>query len=62
MNPVRLAKNQYLGINAHHHSLWQAEGGWDSFHTRHIVHLADLLKARLVPMGYRAEVALLPAG
>lgn len=56
MKSVRSLKNQYLGINAHRHSLWQAEGGWDSFHTRHIVHLADLLKARLVPMGYTAEV------
>lgn len=28
MDPVKSIKNQYLGINAHLHSLWQAEGSW----------------------------------
>lgn len=53
---VRSIINQYLGINAHLHSLWQSESGWDGFHARHIVHLADTLKAQLIPMGYTAEV------
>jgi hypothetical protein len=53
---VRSAKNQYRGINAHLHSRWQAEGGWAEFHTRHIVHLADALKAVLLPMGYTAAL------
>jgi Protein of unknown function (DUF4058) len=53
---VRSVKNQYRGINAHLHSLWQAEGGWSEFHTRHIVHLADALKAILLPMGYTAAL------
>jgi Protein of unknown function (DUF4058) len=53
---VRSVKNQYHGINAHLHSLWQAKGGWTEFHTRHIVHLADALKAVLLPMGYTAAL------
>ncbi|MBI1276849.1 MAG: DUF4058 family protein [Anaerolineaceae bacterium] len=53
---VRSIKNQYMGINAHLHSLWQAQGGWPEFHTRHIVHLADSLKAVLLPMGYTAAL------
>ncbi|MCA0457880.1 MAG: DUF4058 family protein [Chloroflexi bacterium] len=53
---VRSIKNQYAGINAHLHSLWQSQGGWVEFHTRHIVHLADALKAVLLPMGYTAAL------
>src|SRR5436853_7332364 len=53
---VHSIKNQYVGINAHLHSLWQAQGGWVEFHTRHIVHLADALKAVLLPMGYTAAL------
>ncbi len=52
MKPVRSVKNQYPGINPHLHSYWQAEGEWSSFHTRHIVHLADTLMAQLRPLGY----------
>ncbi len=53
---VHSIKNQYMDINAHLHSLWQAQGGWVEFHTRHIVHLADALKAVLLPMGYTAAL------
>jgi len=53
---VHSIKNQYAGINAHLHSMWQAQGGWVEFHTRHIVHLADALKAVLLPMGYTAAL------
>ena len=53
---VHSIKNQYAGINAHLHSMWQAQGGWSEFHTRHIVHLADALKAVLLPMGYTAAI------
>jgi len=56
MAAVRSIKNQYLGINAHLHSYWQAEGGWSDFHTRHIVHLVDTLKPRLLPLGYTAAI------
>jgi hypothetical protein len=55
MTPVRSVKNQYRGINAHLHSYWQAEGGWDSFHANHITYLTSALKAKLLPMGYTAE-------
>jgi hypothetical protein len=55
MTPVRSIKNQYRGINAHLHSYWQAEGGWDSFHANHITFLTSALKAKLLPMGYTAE-------
>jgi hypothetical protein len=56
MRPVRSAKNQYQGINAHLHSYWQAEGGWNGFHTAHIGDLGKTLKARLLPMGYTADL------
>ncbi len=55
MTPVRSIKNQYRGINAHLHSYWQAEGGWDSFHANHITYLTAALKAQLLPLGYTAE-------
>jgi len=53
---VRSVKNQYRGINAHLHSLWQGQGGWQEFHTRHIVKLADALKPLLLPLGYTAAI------
>lgn len=56
MQPVRSIKNQYLGINAHLHSLWQTEGGWDEFHAGHIIYLANALKIPLLPLGYTAGV------
>lgn len=55
MTPIRSIKNQYQGINAHLHSLWQVEGGWDAFHNNHITYLTAALKAQLLPMGYTAE-------
>lgn len=54
MPPVRSIKNQYPGINAHLHSYWQAEGGWNNFHNRHIGDLAGLLRQKLLPIGYTA--------
>lgn len=54
MKSVSVIKNQYFGVNAHMHSLFQAEGGWDEFHLYHITHLATALKAQLQPMGYTA--------
>lgn len=55
-NPIRSIKNQYHGINAHLHSLWQGEGGWSGFHTVQIGHLLTALKAKLRPLGYTADV------
>ena len=55
MTPLRSVKNQYRGIKAHAHSYWQADGGWDSFHSNHITFLTSALKAKLLPMGYTAE-------
>src|SRR5690554_5633368 len=54
MQPVRSIKNQYPGINAHLHSYWQGEGGWNNFHNRHIGDLAGLMRQQLLPMGYTA--------
>jgi hypothetical protein len=54
--PITLKDNQYNGINAHLHSLFQSgtlDYQWGSFHSRHISHLADALQERLPP-GYRA--------
>jgi hypothetical protein len=56
MATVRSSKNQYRGINAHLHSHWQHEGGWDSFHTNHIVDLMRLMRVQLMPLGYIAEI------
>jgi hypothetical protein len=56
MPPVRSIKNQYSGLNAHLHSLWQADGNWDSFHALHISDLAKSLNASLLPLGYSADV------
>ncbi len=56
MPAIRSVKNQYRGINAHLHSLWQAKGGWNSFHTAHIDDLMRLMKAQLRPMGYTADL------
>ena len=56
MNPVRATRNQYIGINAHLHSLLQSGLGWQEFHTSHIVHLTSALKLQLRPLGYTASV------
>jgi hypothetical protein len=53
---VRSIINQYRGVNAHLHSLWQAEGGWNNFHNVHIADLAKLLRATLLPLGYTARI------
>jgi uncharacterized protein DUF4058 len=56
MPPVRSVKNQYVGINAHLHSYFQREGGWDGFHANHIADLMRLMSAQLLPMGYVADL------
>lgn len=56
MPPVRAIKNQYRGVNAHLHSYFQAEGGWDGFHANHIADLMRLMSAQLLPMGYVADI------
>ncbi len=56
MESIRAVKNQYRGINAHLHSYFQSEGGWDGFHTNHISDLMRLLSAQLLPLGYVAEI------
>ncbi|MEM7132434.1 MAG: DUF4058 family protein [Chloroflexota bacterium] len=55
MNAVYSQKNQYHGINAHMHSLWQGIGRWNRFHNVHIAQLLMGLKSQLWPMGYTAE-------
>ncbi len=54
MKPIRIIKNQYLGVNAHLQSQLQAEGTWDHFHSLHIGDLTKLLAVALYPMGYTA--------
>jgi hypothetical protein len=56
MPPIKAVKNQYVGINAHLHSYWQAVGGWPEFHTAHIVHLWTALNSVLLPRGYSAAL------
>jgi hypothetical protein len=56
MQAVRALKNHYRGINAHLHSRWSAEGGWNEFHTNHIADLTRLMRAVLYPLGYTAHM------
>ncbi len=56
MKPVQPVKNQYVGINAHLHSHWQAAGEWHEFHTAYIVDLTRVLKRQLRPLGYTAGI------
>jgi Protein of unknown function (DUF4058) len=56
MTPVKSLKNQYLGVNAHLHSYWQANGDWSEFHTSYIVQLSRTFKAQLLPLGYTAGI------
>jgi hypothetical protein len=53
---VRAVRNQYHGVNAHLHSLWQGTGKWNRFHNYFISKLMEDLKARLLPMGYTVEI------
>jgi hypothetical protein len=53
---VMTRKNQYRGVNAHLHSIWQNEGGWSNFHNRHIGDLAGLLIDALLPLGYLVTI------
>jgi hypothetical protein len=55
MPPIRSLKNQYCGINAYLHSLWQSQSGWNEFHTNHIADLTRLMRAQLYPLGYTAH-------
>jgi hypothetical protein len=52
---VKSAFNQFLGINPHLHSFWQAQNLWSRFHGFHIAQLMASLKQQLVLMGYTAE-------
>jgi hypothetical protein len=54
--PIQSVKNQYLGINAHLHSYWQARSKWNRFHNVHAAHLMQNMKAELLPMGYTADL------
>ncbi|MFN8490329.1 MAG: DUF4058 family protein [Caldilineaceae bacterium] len=56
MKPVRSLKNQYVGINAHLHSYWQAKGDWSEFHASYIIDLSRTLKVQLLPLGYIAGI------
>lgn len=56
MKKIEVVRNQYLGINAHLHSHWQAGGEWHEFHTAYIVDLTRTLKRALRPLGYTAGI------
>lgn len=56
MIPIRSIKNQYRGINAHLHSLWQTERNWSGFHTLQIGDLLKALNTQLMHLNYIAEV------
>lgn len=56
MRELKTEKNQYVGINAHLHSLLLTQGRWVNFHNYHIGQLAAALRAQLLPIGYTAEL------
>jgi Protein of unknown function (DUF4058) len=53
--PIRSRQNQYRGINAHLHSVLQADSGWDSFHMNHVVDLVHAID-KCLPVGYLANI------
>lgn len=55
MQPIKTARNQYRGINAHLHSYLLDVGGWPALHNNLLPDITKALKARLLPMGYTAE-------
>jgi hypothetical protein len=56
MRQVKAVRNQYLGINAHLHSYWQANGDWSEIHLSYIVQLSRAFKAQLLPLGYTTGI------
>ncbi len=48
---MRLAQNQYRGINAHLMSYFQAHSGWTGFHNNHIARIGQAISESLPP-GY----------
>lgn len=53
--PIYHRDNRYAGVNAHLHSIFQAQGGWSSLHTNIIAELARHLNSRL-PEGYLVDI------
>jgi hypothetical protein len=52
---VRSLINQYRGVNAHLHSSFQVQGGWDSFHANYIADLGEFINDHLPP-GYIVDI------
>jgi hypothetical protein len=48
-------KNEYRGVNAHLHSIFQNEEGWQGFHNGHVTDLGRVLSHALPP-GYRVDM------
>ncbi|MBI5670161.1 MAG: DUF4058 family protein [Chloroflexi bacterium] len=53
--PIQSVVNQYLGVNAHLQSYYQARGGWEGFHNKHIADLGEAINA-LLPEGYIVDM------
>lgn len=53
--PLYSAKNQYVGINAHLQSEFQAHGGWNSFHGNFITFLAAAIVQAAHARGYHLD-------
>lgn len=52
---IRTVRNQYGGVNAHLHSLMQAQGGWSGFHNHFISDLTRHVQQLVRPLGYIAR-------
>src|SRR5262249_12894430 len=53
--PIHRRENQYRGVNAHLQSYFQNKGGWSSFHTSYITHLAAEINDYL-PTAYLVDI------
>jgi hypothetical protein len=56
VNMLRSIQNQYRGINAHLHSVWQATSTWHHFHNVYIAALMQAFNAQLRHLQYVAEI------
>ncbi|MDZ4766181.1 MAG: DUF4058 family protein [Chloroflexota bacterium] len=53
---MKSIKNQYVGVNAHLHSVWQSAKLWGYFHNVYMSDIFKLMNTALRPMGYAAQI------
>src|SRR5262245_56054107 len=53
--PIHSRQNQYAGVNAHLHSIFQSDDDWDGFHLGYMVDLSRKIND-LLPDNYLAHL------